>query len=152
MSKHKKSLQKQLFYFLCTTNVGGVAIAQEDPWPPLVTTCSVMPLLAADANRMAHDLLACASTPYPACEEINCQINNSDQLELELLPCWQHPAMWIKNRKLDGSTTFQDIFASSRTAQATIGGRQVKINVTAVQRDGLTLGFGVSDLVGEKKG
>ncbi len=104
-----------------------------------------MPLIAADANTVARDLVACASSSYPTCEVINCQVlSNSDQIELELLPCWQHPAMWIKSRKIDGTVTYQDIFASSRIAGASIGGEDVKLNVTAIQRNGLTLGFGVS--------
>ena len=126
--------------------VGDVALAQEDPWPPLVTTCSVMPLLAADANKNAHDLVACASTSYPICEVIDCQVlSNSDQVELELLPCWQYPAMWIKIRNISGVLTFQDIFPISRIADANVGGSKVQLNVTAVQRDGLTLGFGVNN-------
>ncbi len=122
-----------------------MTLAQEDPWPPLITTCNVMPLLAADANKIAHDLVACTSTSYPTCEVINCQVmSNSDQVELELLPCWQHPAMWIKSRKINGTVTYQEIFDSSRIAEANIGGEVIKLNVTAIQRNGLTLGFGVS--------
>ena len=125
--------------------VFAVVVGQPDPWPPLVSTCDVMPLVAADANKYAHDLVACASSSWPNCETINCQIlSNDEQFEMELLPCWQHPAMWIKNRNIAGNITYQDIFASSRTAKALIGGQQVELNVTVVQRN-LTLGFGVSD-------
>ena len=103
-----------------------------------------MPLVAADANKMAGDLLACSSSSWPTCETINCDVlSNNDQLELELLPCWQHPAMWVKNRALGGAILYQNIFASSKIATANIGGQSVELNVTIVQR-GLTLGFGVS--------
>lgn len=105
-----------------------------------------MPLLAADANSLAHDLLACSSSSWPSCETINCQVlSNQDQLELQLLPCWEHPAIWIKNRALDGTMQFQEIVDSSKTLKAHIGGKQVELNVTMVQRH-LTLGFGVSHL------
>ena len=124
--------------------VAGVILAQEDPWPPLVTTCDVMPLVAADANKNAHDLMACSSSSRPTCEDIKCDIlTNNDQLELELLPCWQLPAMWIKNRKLNGTILYQNIFDSSQVASVNIGAGKVKLYVTVVQRSGLTLGFGV---------
>lgn len=104
-----------------------------------------MPLLAADANKFGHSLVACSSSPWPTCESINCDVlSNNDQLEMMLLPCWQHPAMWIKNRAMGGEVLYQDIFDSSRIAKATIGGVQVELNVTVVQRAGITLGFGVS--------
>lgn len=103
-----------------------------------------MPLIAADANRLGRDIVACSSTAWPICETINCQIIcNNDQLEMELLPCWQHPAMWFKNRDLKGNILYQDIFDASRVATANIGGENVTLNVTVVQR-GITLGFGVS--------
>ena len=104
-----------------------------------------MPLIAADANKAGQNLVACSSSARPSCETINCAIlSNNDQLELELLPCWQHPAMWIKNRAINGTMLYQDIFDSSRVAVAKIGGSKVQLNVTVVQRDELTLGFGVS--------
>lgn len=103
-----------------------------------------MPLIASDANKYGKGLVACSSSAWPTCETINCDIlSNNDQLELELLPCWQHPAMWFKNRALNGKMLYQDIFDSSRTAKATIGGSLVELNVTVVQRE-ITLGFGVS--------
>lgn len=104
-----------------------------------------MPLVAADANTYGKDRVACASSSWPDCSTINCQIlSNNDQLEMELLPCWQHPAMWIKNRAVGGGMIFQDIFASSRVVSAQIGGVVTNLNVTVVQRGGITLGFGVS--------
>ena len=119
--------------------------AQPDPWPPLVTTCDVMPLVAADANTYGKGLVACASSSWPDCSTINCQtLSNNDQLEMELLPCWQHPAMWIKNRAIGGAITFQDIFSASRVVSAEIVGVAAKLNVTVVQRAGITLGFWVS--------
>ncbi len=73
--------------------------------------------------------------------------SNHDQLELQLLPCWQHPAMWFKVRPISGGngTTFQEIFDSSKVVNASIGGKELMLNVTVIQRDGLTLGFGVRD-------
>lgn len=104
------------------------------------------PLVAADANRFAHDLVACSTSPWPGCEVITCQIlSNNDQVELELLPCWEKPAMWFKSRSMDGTMIYQDIFAASRTAKTHLGGSLVELNVTVVQRE-LTLGFGVSDV------
>lgn len=104
-----------------------------------------MPLVAADANKFGSGLVACSSSAWPDCQTINCQIlSNNDQLELELLPCWQHPAVWFKNRALGGKVLYQDIFDSSRVVTANIGGESVKLNVTVVQR-GITLGFGVSE-------
>lgn len=103
-----------------------------------------MPLIAADANRNAPNLMACSSSSLPTCEDINCDIlTNNDQLELELLPCWQLPAMSIKNRHLNGTLVYHEIFDSSRLSSGSIGGGNVKLNVTVVQRNGLTLGFGV---------
>ena len=132
-----------LYVILCHATFLGIG-AQEDPWPPLVSTCDVMPLVAADANKAGSGLIACANTYWPNCETINCEVlSNKDQLEFQLLPCWQHPAMWIKNRAISGVIIFQDIFDSSRIAATYIGGEKVQLNVTAVQRAGLTLGFGV---------
>ena len=104
-----------------------------------------MPLIAADANKYGSGLVACSSSAWPDCGTINCQVlSNNDQLEMELLPCWQRPAMWFKNRAIGGKSLYQDIFDSSREATANIGGQSVKLNVTVVQRH-VTLGFGVSD-------
>ena len=116
---------------------------QEGPRPPLITTCDIMPLIARDLNSKSN-LVSCASTAWPICETINCQVkSNNDQLELELLPCWQHPAMWIKNRDVTGKILYQEIFDAPKLSVASIGGnKNVILNVTVVQR-GLTLGFGV---------
>lgn len=104
-----------------------------------------MPLIAEDLNSMPN-LVSCASSPWPVCETINCQVtSNNDQLELELLPCYEHPAMWIRNRAIGGQLLYQEIFESSKLAVATIGGsKYVMLNVTVIQR-GLTLGFAVRD-------
>ena len=123
----------------CLAGVNG------DPWPPLVTTCDVMPLVADDANRLGKDLVACSSTAWPTCETINCEIlSNDDQLEMQLVPCGLQPAIWISNRDLKGNLLYQGSFASSQVATAYIGGENVTLNVTVVQR-GVTLGFGVSE-------
>lgn len=104
-----------------------------------------MPLIAKDLNSRP-DLVSCASTAWPMCETINCQVtSNDDQLELELLPCWQHPAMWIKNRDMHGKMLYQNIFDKSGLVTANIGGSSVMMNVTVMQRGQLTLGFGVSN-------
>lgn len=125
-------------------------VSQEDPWPPLVTTCDVMPLVAADVNKAGRSLMACSSSARPTCETINCEIlSNNDQLEIQLLPCWQHPALWFQNRALDGKMTYQEIFDSSKVVNATIGGGHVELNLTVVQRGGITLGFGVSGKLDE---
>lgn len=113
--------------------------AQEDPWPPLVTTCDIMPLVAADANYLASDILACSSSARPVCNTIYCEVlSNKDQLELELLPCGG--GILIENRALGGKVLYQDVFTSSRIATAYIGGQNVELNVTIVQR-GVTVGF-----------
>ena len=53
--------------------------------------------------------------------------------------------MWIKNRAIDGTMLYQNIFDSSGVAQANIGGKAVTLNVT-VKQGNLTLGFGVSEM------
>ena len=120
-------------------------VTAQPGWPPLVTTCDVMPLVAADANTYGKGHVACACSSWPDCYTINCEIiSNNDQLEMRLVPCGQYPAIWIKSHAIGGGVTFQDGFASSRVVSAEIGGVTAKLNVTIVQRGGITLGFGVS--------
>jgi hypothetical protein len=118
--------------------------SEEDSFPrALITTCDVMPLLAADLNSHPS-LVSCSSSSKYKCEAINCQVtSNRDKLELKLLPCRQPPAIRITNHALSGEMLYQDIFDASRLAVANIGGsKDVTLNVTIAQR-GMTLGFGV---------
>lgn len=122
----------------------GVAM-QPLPWPPLVTSCNVMPRIAADMTAAANGQLTCVSSAWPDCDTINCNVvSNSEQLEIQLLPCWEHPALWLRGRDVNGKETVQHIFyKSSDTLKMMIGDVQVALFVSIIQRSGLTIGVEV---------
>lgn len=118
------------------------------PWPPLVTDCDVMPHVAADMTLASGGELTCANSGWPdeGCEVINCNVlSNSEQLQIELLPCWEYPALWLRSRAINGTPHIQHIFyKDSELFRMKIGDSPVTLNVTLVQRNKLTLGVEVS--------
>lgn len=129
----------------CNSDLTSGVSLQPLPWPPLVTACDVMPLVAADMTRAAVGELSCASSGIPDCETIYCNVeSNSEQLQIDLLPCWEYPALWLRTRLINGTPHIQHIFYKDfESFEAKIGYGQVTLNVTLVQRNKLTLGVEV---------
>ena len=118
------------------------------PWPPLVTDCDVMPHIAADMTIASAGQLTCANSGWPdeGCEIINCNVvSNSEQLQIDLLPCWEYPALWLRSRAINGTPNIQHIFyKDSEIFRMKIGDSPITLNVTLIQRKKLTLGVEVS--------
>ena len=107
-----------------------------------------MPHVAADMTLASGGELTCANSGWPdeGCEVINCNVlSNSEQLQIELLPCWEYPALWLRSRAINGTPHIQHIFyKDSELFRMKIGDSPVTLNVTLVQRNKLTLGVEVS--------
>ncbi len=118
---------------------------QPVPWPPLVTSCNVMPRIAADMTVAAVGQLSCVSSGWPECDTIYCNVvSNSEQLEIQLLPCWEYPALWLKGRDINGKEILQHIFYKDvEIFKMMIGDAQVTLYVAIVERSKLTVGVEV---------
>ena len=110
-----------------------------------MTACNVMPYIAADMTKAATGILTCVSSDWPDCDTINCNVlSNNEQLEIELLPCWEYPALWLKARDISGKQILAHIFyKESEKFKIKIGTDDVTLNVSLIQRSRLTLGIEV---------
>lgn len=114
-----------------------------------VSTCNIMPFLAQDATTAATNILNCTSSPYPDCSQVTCTVlSNNDSLVLQLLPCYEPPAISLINTDARGSVLFNWTGdASASSVVANIGGSSNILNISIVQHGSrMTIGLMVGNV------
>ncbi len=116
---------------------------QSDPYA-IVSTCDVMPSLAASATAFAPNALICRSAQD--CSGFSCQLpSNYDTLEFQLLPCYYPPSVRVVTIDIRGGVLYNRSYGSPagivpiKDSSATM-----ETNLTIVQHQGRnTLGLKV---------
>ncbi len=116
---------------------------QSDPYAR-VSTCDVMPSLAASATAFAPSILTCTSSQD--CSGFSCLVSsNDDTLKFQVLPCYYPPSIRVVTTDIRGGVLFNESYGNlAGIVPIRDGSNMMETNLTIIHhRAQQTLGFKV---------